>query len=90
MKIVESWIHFIASSYIRCFFVIAFIVLQWLIIKPFDNASTIFVFTMSLVGILATKIIFDKETEIEKLKHRLDENNINHTDITSNDHDDAH
>ncbi|MGH1440194.1 MAG: hypothetical protein ACRBBR_08805 [Cellvibrionaceae bacterium] len=90
MKKIESWIQFIASSYIRCCFVIAFIVLQWLIIKSFYNTSTIFVFTMSLVGILATKIIFDKETEIKKLKDRLDENNINHTDITSNDHKEAH
>ncbi len=87
MKIVENWVKFIASSYIRCGFVVAFIVLQWLIIQPFENAPIIFVVTMSLVGVLATKIIFDKEAEIEKLKHRLDENNINHTDISTNEHD---
>lgn len=87
MKIFEDWIQFIASSYIRCAFVIAFIVLQWLIIKPFDNASTIFVFTMSLVGLLATKIIFDKETVIEKLKRKLDDNHIDHTDIIADEDD---
>ena len=85
MNTFKDWLQFINASYIRCGFVVAFIVMQWLIIEPFDNASIIFVITMSFVGILATKIIFDKETEIEKFKERLSENNISYTDISGND-----
>lgn len=68
----NSWFTFLKESYVRCGFVVAFIVMQWLIIQQFENASSIFVFTMSLVAILATKIIYDKDSEIEALKDQLD------------------
>ncbi len=81
----KSWLGFIKSCYVRCAYLILFVVMTWLILRGYENASIFFVLFVLALMIAATKIIYDKETTIERLKQKMEKHDIEYKNIFEDD-----